>query len=85
MPSAPSSTNVATQLTDESPRKARFMDLHSRSVDVGRVAEVRQPHVFDVQVIERLIDSVEPHLMPTGAASYLVYRAIELMALQFNI
>lgn len=30
------------------------MDFHSRGIDVSRIAEIRQPHVLYVEVIESL-------------------------------
>lgn len=32
------------------------MDLHARCVDVRSIAEVRQPHVFYVKIVESLTD-----------------------------
>jgi hypothetical protein len=30
------------------------MDFHARCVDIGRIAEKGEPHVFDVKIVEGL-------------------------------
>ena len=47
-------------LTDKPPSVTSFVYLHTRSGDVCSIAEEWQPHVFDVQIIECLVErSVE--------------------------
>ena len=41
-------------LTAVPPGISRFMYLHPRGNDIGGIAEERQPHVFNMQIIERL-------------------------------
>ena len=42
------------KLTDVSPRVASFVYFHTGRHDVGRVTEVREPHVLDVKIVECL-------------------------------
>ena len=41
-------------LTDVPPGISCFMNLHPRGDDVGGVTEERKPHVFNVEIVERL-------------------------------
>ena len=68
-----SSIHTLASLTDESPCKAGFVDLHPGSVDISRIAEVGQPHVLDVQVVKCLTDVVEVLPEITREATYFVY------------
>jgi hypothetical protein len=51
---SPVDTAESVQLTDESPGVTRSMYFHIGFEDVRRVTEEWDPHVFDVNVIERL-------------------------------
>ena len=43
---------VPSELTNESPCVSSLVDFHARCVDIGRVAEIWQPHIFDMKIIE---------------------------------
>lgn len=43
-------------LTDKPPRETSLMDLHARCIDVRRIAEVWEPHILDMQIVECLIE-----------------------------
>ena len=73
-------TFVRLNLTDEPPRVARIMDLHARGQDIGRVTEERQPHVFNVKVVECLTKSLG-RVNTIKLRASLVNRTIELMTL----
>ncbi len=45
---------IVKDRTDEAPCVSRFMNLHLRGIDIGRVAEEWQPHVLDVRIVECL-------------------------------
>ena len=42
-------------LTDESPSVTSLMDFHLRGYNVGRIAKVWKPHIFDVKTVEGFI------------------------------
>jgi hypothetical protein len=42
--------------TNESPGIASLVDFHARSHNVRGVAEIRKPHVLNVEVIEGLLE-----------------------------
>lgn len=46
---------VTMQLTDSPPSVSCVVDFHSRSVNVGGVAIIGEPHVFDMKVVEGLV------------------------------
>ena len=47
-------TNQCHRPANEPPRIPRLVDIHPRRRDVRRVAEERQPHILDVQIVECL-------------------------------
>lgn len=55
------------------------MYLHTRCVDIGRVAIIWQPHVLDMKIVEslRLLSMTEEN----STLIYLIDRAIKLMSL----
>lgn len=74
-------TQYSWKLTDEPPSIACLVDLHSRSDDISCIAIVRQPHVFDMKVVERLAGNSEITSAKQSDKCYLVNCPVKFVSL----